>query len=65
MGEYAQQNRQALAGILREELRIIKATEPDLEPNLGPLLAETNELVAIMTALVRKARSNPDRGGAT
>lgn len=45
-------------------LRIIQATESDLKPDVSPLLGEANELVAILTALVRKARSNPDRGGA-
>jgi four helix bundle protein len=45
-------------------LRIIQATEPDLKPDLQPLLGESNELVAILTALVRTARSNPNRGGA-
>src|SRR6185369_1198860 len=42
-------------------LRIIQATEPDLKPELQPFLAESNELVAIMTALVRTARSNQNR----
>ena len=45
-------------------LRIIEATEPDLKPELQPFLGEANELVAIMTALVRTARSNKNRGGA-
>ena len=45
-------------------LRIIEATEPDLKPDLQPFLGEASELVAIMTALVRTARSNPNRGGA-
>jgi four helix bundle protein len=45
-------------------LRIIQATEPDLKVEVQPFLGEANELVAIMTALVRTARSNKNRGGA-
>ena len=45
-------------------LRVIQATEPDLKVDLTPLLAEANEFVAILTALVRTARSNPNRGNA-
>jgi four helix bundle protein len=45
-------------------LRIIKETEPDLVTDVLPFLGEANELVAILTTLVRNARSNPNRGGA-
>jgi len=45
-------------------LRLIQATEPDLVPDIRPFLGEATELVAILTTLVRNARSNPHRGGA-
>ena len=45
-------------------LRIIQATEQDLKADVQPLLGEANEFVAILTTLVRTARSNPNRGGA-
>ncbi len=45
-------------------LRIIRETEPDLVPDVVPFLGEANELVAILTTLVRNARSNSNRGGA-
>src|SRR5260221_12921676 len=45
-------------------LRIIQETEQDLKGDLQPLLGEANELVAILTTLVRTARSNPNRGRA-
>ena len=45
-------------------LRLIQATEPDLRVDLTPLLTEASELVAILTALVRTARSNSNRGNA-
>jgi four helix bundle protein len=45
-------------------LRIIRETEPDLVPDVLPFLGEANELVAILTTLVRNARSNSNRGGA-
>ena len=45
-------------------LRIIQSPEPDLKADVQPLLGEANELVAIMTTLVKTARSNQNRGGA-
>ena len=45
-------------------LRIIQATEQDLKVDVQPLLGEANEFVAILTTLVRTARSNSKRGGA-
>jgi four helix bundle protein len=45
-------------------LRIIRETEPDLAQDVLPFIGEANELVAILTTLVRNARSNPNRGGA-
>jgi four helix bundle protein len=45
-------------------LRILHATESGLQEELQPLLRESNELVAILTATIRKARSNPGRGAA-
>ncbi len=45
-------------------LRILTVTEVDLKDDLHPLLVESNELVAILTTLVRTARSSENRGGA-
>ncbi len=45
-------------------LRLVVEKQPDLARDARPLLIEANELVAILTALIRRARSNPDRGGA-
>jgi len=47
-------------------LRLITETEPDTRVNreLATLAQEANELIAILTALVKKARSNEDRGNA-
>ena len=45
---------------------LIAETEPDTRVNreLATLAQEANELIAILTALVKKARSNEDRGNA-
>ena len=43
-------------------LRLISVSEPTLTEKATPLIAEVNELVAIITAIVVKARSNPNRG---
>ncbi len=43
-------------------LRVLAATEPGLQQEIGPLVRETTELVAIITAIIRKASSNPSRG---
>lgn len=45
-------------------LRIITATETDLKDEIQPLLLEANELVAILTSVVRTARSDSNRGSA-
>ncbi len=45
-------------------LRILTATEAELKDEIQPLLLEANELVAILTSLVRTARSNSNRGSA-
>jgi four helix bundle protein len=44
-------------------LRIVGATERDLEADSRPLLQEANEFVAMLTTLVRKAKSSNNRGG--
>jgi four helix bundle protein len=43
-------------------LRLIAVSEPSLEPKAKPLIAEASELVAILTASLKTARSNPNRG---
>ena len=43
-------------------LRVIGATEPPLEEELRPLLQEANELIAMLTALLKTARSSDARG---
>ena len=43
-------------------LRLIAASEPSLAARAAPLTAESNELVAILTTIIRSARSNPWRG---
>jgi four helix bundle protein len=43
-------------------LRLISASEPSFKPTAEPLIAEASEFVAMLTASVRRAQSNPDRG---
>jgi four helix bundle protein len=43
-------------------LRLIGSTEPSLDPELQPLLRETNEFIAMLTATLKTARSSPSRG---
>ena len=43
-------------------LRVIVAAYPALAAQLKPLIQESNELVAMVTASVRTAKSNPHRG---
>ena len=43
-------------------LRLISVSEPSLQPTADPLIAEASEFVAMLTASVIKAQSNPDRG---
>jgi len=43
-------------------LRVIVAAYPALAVQLKPLIQESNELVAMVTASVRTAKSNPHRG---
>jgi four helix bundle protein len=44
-------------------LRVIAAAYPAVAPNLREQLQESNELVAMITASVITAKSNPHRGG--
>ena len=44
-------------------LRVIAATYPATVPKLESRLQESNELVAMITASIKTARSNPHRGG--
>ena len=37
-------------------------TEKSLQKNAEPLIQESRELISILTAIVVKAKSNPDRG---
>ena len=43
-------------------LRLIAACRPPLVSTVSPLIAECDELVAILTAILRNARTTPDRG---
>lgn len=43
-------------------LRVIVASYPALAVKLEPLIQESNELVAMVTASIRTAKSNPHRG---
>ena len=43
-------------------LRLIAATEPSFKASALPLIQESSELIAILTACVKKAKSNPNRG---
>ena len=43
-------------------LRLIAACRPPLVSTVSPLIAECEELVAILTAILRNARTTPDRG---
>ena len=43
-------------------LRVITAAYPALAPKLAAQLQESNELVAMVTASVKTAKSNPHRG---
>ena len=43
-------------------LRVIVAAYPALAVQVKPLIQESNELVAMVTASVRTAKSNPHRG---
>ncbi len=43
-------------------LRVIAASEPGLEPNVRPHLSEASELICMLVASIRTAKSNPNRG---
>jgi four helix bundle protein len=43
-------------------LRLIAACRPPLVSNVAPLIAECEQLVAILTVILRNARTTPDRG---
>ena len=43
-------------------LRLIAACEPRFKPSALPLIQESTELIAILTASVKTAQSNPNRG---
>jgi four helix bundle protein len=43
-------------------LRLISACRPQLVSNVAPLTAECEQLVAILTAILRSARMTPSRG---
>jgi hypothetical protein len=43
-------------------LRLIAASEPRFKPSALPLIQESSELIAILTASLRTAKSNPRRG---
>jgi four helix bundle protein len=43
-------------------LRLIAASRQPLSDPVNPLLAECEQLVAILTAILRTARASPDRG---
>jgi four helix bundle protein len=43
-------------------LRVIEASEPRLAPRARPHLQEASELIAMLTASIRTAKSNPHRG---
>jgi len=43
-------------------LRLIAASRPSFQGRAAPLIAESSELVAILTAGLKTARSNPSRG---
>ncbi|MBI5446176.1 MAG: four helix bundle protein [Deltaproteobacteria bacterium] len=43
-------------------LRLLKASGSARAESLEPLLGEANELISILTAIIRKARSNKERG---
>ena len=46
-------------------LRLITAAAPSLSDKAGPLLRESNELIAMLTTTIKRARSNPSRGPGT
>jgi four helix bundle protein len=46
-------------------LRLISASDPSFKATADPLIAEASEFVAMLSASVRKAQSNPDRGNST
>jgi four helix bundle protein len=43
-------------------LRVIGATDPSLERELQPFLQEATEFTAMLTTLLKNARSSPSRG---
>jgi four helix bundle protein len=43
-------------------LRLIGACRPSLVRNVAPLIAECEQLVAILTVILRNARTTPERG---
>jgi four helix bundle protein len=43
-------------------LRLIAESETQMRPSATPLIQESNELVAILTAIVIKAKGNAQRG---
>ncbi len=43
-------------------LRVIVASEPALESRAGPHLAESTELICMLVASIKTAKSNPNRG---
>jgi four helix bundle protein len=43
-------------------LRVIAASDPRLEPAVRPHLSEATELIAMLVASIKTAKSNPSRG---
>ncbi len=43
-------------------LRLLAATDLEKESETAPLIQECNELIAILTAIIKKAQSNRDKG---
>ena len=59
----------AKASIARKEsaecrywLRLIAVAQPELSQKSGPLIDEAHQILKILTAIIKKAESNPDRG---
>ncbi|MBA3295405.1 MAG: four helix bundle protein [Acidobacteria bacterium] len=44
-------------------LRVIAATHPSTAPQVAPHYEEVSELIAMLTASIKTAKSNPHRGG--
>ena len=46
----------------RHWLRLARGRERSLRPAVAPLIQEASEIIAIITAIILKAKSNPYRG---